>query len=78
MAIVMVSKDEMNDEQQAEATAAGASVHEGWEFRVARAGQMVVYLSTIGWWGVRRIGQHGRVARRRSISAAVSLAARCN
>ena len=73
---VTVSKEQMTEEQQAEALQAGATVHEGWERRVAPAGQMIVYMAEIGWWGVARIGQPGRIARRRSIAAAVSLAAR--
>jgi hypothetical protein len=66
----------MTSAQLAEARTAGATVCEPWQIRTAQPGEMQVYLSTAGWWGIAKIGERGRIARRRSIAAAVRLAAR--
>ncbi len=58
-----------------EASKAGADVCESWQLRVAPRGVIIVTRSTLGWWGVYRNGERGRLARRQSLTAAVRIAA---
>lgn len=71
---VMFSIDEIGGVDRQNAVTAGATPVAGWEMRTLPQGQMFIYLSTTGWWGVARAGKEGRIARRRDIGAAVRLA----
>ncbi len=70
-----IFQNEFGEVAANEALKAGAEVCETWQLRLRPRGAIVVTRSTLGWWGVYRNGEQGRLARRQSLTAAVRFAA---